>query len=221
MRLRNDAGHHSGGRYRQEAGDLTEGLPKCFLNVGGMTILDRQLEALKGMDVTMVVGYRADLIMSKFPGLHFVSNPDYLTTNTIHSLGLALNGKDTFVLNGDVVFDKKIIKLLDQPSCAAVEFKNVHPEEIQVILKKGSKDIVRIGKNIDGDGEAIGIYRFSGKFCEKLKAQISGMDRNLYYEDAIDKILPLDFKAVDIGDLKAKEIDFKEDLEAASRLKIG
>jgi L-glutamine-phosphate cytidylyltransferase len=200
-------------------GDVTEGLPKCFLNVGGMSILDRQLEALKGMDVTMVVGYKANLIKSKYPHLKFVLNPDYLTTNTIHSLGLALNGKDTFVLNGDVVFDKRIIKLLNKPSCAAVEFKNVHPEEIQVITKDGD-GIVRIGKNINGTGEAIGIYRFSGKFCDKLKAQISKMGKMLYYEDAIDKILPMDFHAIDIGDLGAKEIDFKEDLEEAKTLKV-
>jgi L-glutamine-phosphate cytidylyltransferase len=199
--------------------DLTEGLPKCFLKIGGKTILDRQLEALSGYDVVMVVGYKADIIKKLYPDLKYVLNPDYETTNTIHSLGLALNGKDTLVLNGDVVFDKKIIKLLDKPSCAAVEFKNVHPEEIQVTLD-GKDGIVRIGKNINGQGEAVGIYRFSGKFCRKLKDQIAGMDRLLYYEDAIDKILPMDFKAVDIGDMAAKEIDFKEDLEQAKALKI-
>jgi choline kinase len=199
--------------------DVTEGMPKCLLKIGGKTILERQLEALAGFDVIMVVGYKADVLKKLHPNLKFVYNPDYETTNTIHSLGLALNGKDTFVLNGDVIFDKKIIGLMDKPSCAAVEFKNVHPEEIQVILE-GKDDIVRIGKNINGTGEAIGIYRFSSNFCKKLKDQISDMDKNLYYEDAIDKILPMDFKTVDIGDLAAKEIDFKEDLDQAKALKI-
>ena len=199
--------------------DVTEGMPKCLLKIGGRTILERQLDALSGFDVVMVVGYKADMLKKLYPNLKFVYNPDYETTNTIHSLGLALNGKDTFVLNGDVIFDKKIIGLMDKPSCAAIEFKNVHPEEIQVILE-GKNDIVRIGKNINGTGEAIGIYRFSSKFCNKLKEQIIGMDKNLYYEDAIDKILPMDFKTVDIGDLAAKEIDFKEDLDQAKALKI-
>jgi choline kinase len=199
--------------------ELTEGLPKCFLKIGGKTILERQLEALSGFDVIMVVGFKADMIKKRYPKLKYVYNPDYETTNTIHSLGLALNGKDTFVLNGDVVFDKKIIGLMDKPSCAAVEFKNVHPEEIQVMLD-GKNDIIRIGKNISGQGEAIGIYRFSGKFCRKLKDQINGTDKMLYYEDAIDKILPMDFKAVDIGDMAAKEIDFKEDYELAKTLNV-
>lgn len=198
-------------------GDLTEGLPKCFLKIGGKTIMERQLEALEGMEVIVVVGFRAELIRSRYPRLKFVHNPDYAATNTIHSLGLALNGKDTFVLNGDVVFDAKIIKLLDKPNCAAVEYKNVHPEEIQVITRDGD-EIVRIGKNIGGTGEAVGIYRFSGKFCERLKDQIVRMERTLYYEDAIDKILPMDFRAVDIGDLAAKEIDFREDLETANSM---
>jgi L-glutamine-phosphate cytidylyltransferase len=200
-------------------GDFTGGLPKCLLKVAGMTIIERQLEALKGIDITMVVGFKAEVLKEKFPKLNFVFNPDFRTTNTIYSLGLALNGKDTFVLNGDVVFDKKIIRLLDKPNCAAVEFKNVHPEEIQVILK-GKNDIVRIGKNISGQGEAVGIYRFSGSFCDKLKAQIAKSDKNLYYEDAIDKILPLDFHAIDIGDLVAKEIDFKEDLDQAKTMVV-
>ena len=199
--------------------DVTEGMPKCLLKIGGKTILERQLDALSGFDVVMVVGYKADMLKKLYPNLKFVYNPDYETTNTIHSLGLALNEKDAFVLNGDVIFDKKIIGLMDKPSCAAVEFKNVHPEEIQVILK-GKDDIIRIGKNINGTGEAIGIYRFSSKLCVKLKEQISGMDKNLYYEDAIDKILPMDFKTVDIGDLAAKEIDFKEDLDQAKALRI-
>ena len=200
-------------------GDFTEGQPKCFLQIGGKTIIERQLEALKGMDVIMVVGYKADLIRSRFPQLKFVLNPDYSTTNTIHSLKLALNGKDTYVLNGDVVFDRKIIKLLDKPSCAAVQFKNVHPEEIQVKVNKGG-EIVNIGKNINGEGEAVGVYRFSGAFCDRLKAQMEKMERTLYYEDAIDKILPLDFRAVDIGELAAKEIDFREDYDEASKLKV-
>jgi len=205
---------------------LTEGLPKCLLKIGGKTILERQLDALKGMDVVMVVGYKAALLKSINPTLTYVHNPDFASTNTIHSLGLALNGKDTLVLNGDVVFDKKIINLLDKPNCAAVEHKNVHPEEIQVILKDkdavpaGRQEIIRIGKNISGQGEAVGIYRFSGKFCKRLKQQISTMDKNLYYEDAIDKILPMDFHAVDIGDLAAKEVDFKEDYELARSLNV-
>jgi choline kinase len=201
-------------------GSFTEGLPKCLLEVNGKKIIDRQLEALKGMDVIMVVGFKADLLKSLYPHLKFVYNPDFATTNTIHSLGLALNGKDTYLLNGDVVFDKKIIALMEKPNCAAVEFKNnVVPEEIQVILDKNGQ-ISRIGKNINGQGEGIGIYRFSGSFCNKLKAQIIKMDKTLYYEDAIDKILPLDFFPADIKELKAKEIDFKEDYDAAKTLKI-
>jgi choline kinase len=195
-------------------GDFTEGLPKCLLEINGKTILARQLEALKGMDIIMVVGYKEDMIRKSYPRLKYVTNPDYATTNTIHSLGLALNGIDTFVLNGDVVFDSQIISILDQPNCAAVEFKNVHPEEIQVIVKDRD-NIMKIGKSINGQGEAVGIYRFSGKFCNKLKDQIKKMERSLYYEDAIDKILPADFKAVDIRGLSAKEIDFKEDMDQA------
>lgn len=201
-------------------GDFTEGLPKCFLKLGGRTILDRQLEALKGFDVVMVVGFKADLIRSKYPSLKFIYNPDFESTNTIYSLGLALNGKDTLVLNGDVVFDKKIINILNKENCAAVQMKNVHPEEIQVKLGK-SGEIVKIGKNINGQGEAVGIYRFSGKFCGKLKSQIAKMEKTLYYEDAVDKILPAGFYAVDIGDLAAKEIDFREDYEEASKLLQG
>ena len=199
--------------------DFTEGLPKCLLEINGKTILARQLEALKGMDIVMVVGYKADVIKKLYPKLKYVINPDYATTNTIHSLGLALNGKDTFVLNGDVVFDGRIISILDQPNCAAVEFKNVHPEEIQVTVKD-KDNIIHIGKAINGQGEAVGIYRFSGKFCNKLKDQIKKMEKTLYYEDAIDKILPLDFKAVDIRDLAAKEVDFKEDYEQARSLRV-
>jgi len=40
------------------------------------------------------------------------------------------------------------------------------------------------------------------------------MEKTLYYEDAIDKILSLDFKTVDIGNLRVKEIDLRGDYES-------
>jgi choline kinase len=198
-----------GKRLKEANGNL----PKCLIPFKGKTILERQLGALTGFEITLVLGYKAEEIKKRFPNLNYVINEDYAKTNTIYSLGLALNDQDTFVLNGDVIFDKEIIKLLSKPNCAAVEFKGVDPEEIQVILKE--REIVKIGKNISGEGEAVGIYRFSGGFSITLKKQIIKMGRSLYYEDAIDKILPSKFIAVDIGKLRAKEIDFDSDLHDA------
>jgi choline kinase len=202
-----------GRRIKEE----TKNTPKCLLKVDGRSILDMQVDALKGYDITIVVGYEAGQIMEKYPRLNYVFNPDFASTNTIYSLCLALDHKDTLVLNGDVVFDPKILAMLGKPNCAAVEFKTVDPEEVQV---KIDEEIIRIGKNISGEAEAVGIYRFSGNFCQKLKEQMKEMERTLYYEDAVDKILPFDFHPADIKGLLAKEVDTPADYrEAIKRYK--
>jgi len=154
--------------------------------------------------------------MDRFPKLNYIFNPEFSSTNTIHSLGLALTGKDCFVLNGDVVFDKEILKMMKHRNCAAVKYKRVSKEEVQVIIdKKG--DIRKIGKSIGGAGEAVGIYRFSSDFSSALKTQITKMPKQLFYEDAIDKVLPRDFMAIDIGNFRAIEIDTNSDYLNASR----
>ena len=71
---------------------LTDTKPKCLLEVGGKTLLQRTVEAMAMADITefvVVTGYRADQIRDfltvHFPQFtfHFLHNADYEHNNNI------------------------------------------------------------------------------------------------------------------------------------------
>ena len=71
---------------------LTKKIPKCLLEIGGMTILSHQLKALKNHninEVIIVLGYYKDKIIDYLNQNHsemkfsFIINEQYQDTNTI------------------------------------------------------------------------------------------------------------------------------------------
>ena len=100
---------------------LGKGIPKAMVNViEDHTILDLQIENLKLLDISLkdiilVVGYKKDLIIERYPELSFVYNEDYNNNCTAKSLlkGIeAIENDDVLWMNGDIVFDGDIINLL-------------------------------------------------------------------------------------------------------------
>src|ERR1041385_237064 len=100
--------------------------------------------------------------MERHPELLFAYNPRFDQTNTSQSLLCAIDhviGEDVLWLNGDVVFDRRIIaKLLRCPSsCMAVITSKVSEEEVKFELDKDGW-ISAVSKTVaNGSGEAIGI----------------------------------------------------------------
>jgi choline kinase len=209
------------------------GLPKPLLHVQGTTLLDRQLafaqQVFPEIDhVCIVVGFRADVIREVAPlGVQCVENPDFLTTNTAASLQVALSNRlaDSLLLNGDVFFDREALKRAGTFTNGAVcDFKEcVDPEDVQVTVG-GNSEIQRIGKDIGGVAEAVGIYRLSTDFArEFLRTYLPG-DRVRYYEDVFDRLLmrghgPL--AAVSLDGATAVEIDTVNDLRRAENLYVS
>jgi choline kinase len=214
---------------------LTDDKPKCLLPMGPKTILDWQLEALKSIgiqDVLMVVGYRKEMIQehiaAKYPELNvkYVVNEDYLNTNTLFSLNLALEEYqgDFYYLNADVVFDKQILQRLapcTNGGYLAVDRKQCREEEVKVIVS--GNQITEIGKHLNPDvcyGEFIGVAKFSGEFAERFRQTVRREavpgNEMKFFEHALDH---MDDKtgmtAVDITGLPCVEVDFPEDYEYA------
>jgi len=88
---------------------LTDGRPKCLLEVGGRPIIDHQMEALRRCgvtDVVIVVGYCADRIRQHLgPTARYIENPRFDSTNSLYSLWLARDElrSGAIVLNSDVL----------------------------------------------------------------------------------------------------------------------
>lgn len=99
---------------------LTDNCPKCMVEVKGKSIIERQLEIMHAcgiseVDITIVAGYRNDVLMSRFENtrIHFVVNNEYDTTNMVYSLMCARKlmelEEDVLVSYGDIIYNKAIL----------------------------------------------------------------------------------------------------------------
>jgi choline kinase len=203
-------------------------LPKCLTPLrSDYTILDHQLENLKTFagDVVAVVGFQKDVIQERYPGLQFVHNPLYDQTNTSQSLLIALRHlrvEDVLFLNGDVVFDPRIIRVLLQckDSCMAVIRRQVTDEEVKFSLD--AHGLIRaVSKSVpEPVGEAIGINLIRSRDLELITLCLEGCEPTDYFERALEIAISkgLALRAVDVTHFPCVEIDCIEDLDRAKAI---
>lgn len=97
------------------------GMPKCMIEIGGMTILTRLINTLRPhiAVIHLVIGNREE-VMIKYCSMHhpdivLVRNPDFRTTNTAYSFSkgaLHLSGKVLY-LDGDLLISpESLVKFL-------------------------------------------------------------------------------------------------------------
>lgn len=102
--------------------ELTRDSAKCMVKVNQKTLIERmlyQLDRLKLREIVIVVGYKADRLISYINSLDiqtpitFVTNDIYYKTNNIYSLYLArdyLLKDDTLLLESDLIFSDTLLK---------------------------------------------------------------------------------------------------------------
>jgi len=199
---------------------------------GGHSIMHQQIsklrEAMPGIRITVVVGFKRDLIMEAFPDVLFAYNELYDQTNTSKSLLRALELSapgGVLWLNGDVVFHEQILErvtpLMDQDtSFVCVNTAAVGEEEVKYTVDEAG-NIRDLSKRVaDPLGEAIGINFVSAKQKSLLISALQDVDDNDYFERGIEVAVAEDaaqFQPVDISDLYAVEVDFEEDLTRARK----
>lgn len=175
----------------------------------------------------IVVGFKKNSIMEAFPSMAYVYNPYFDRTNTAKSLILALRkcqGESVLWFNGDVVFDRKLIEVL-QPhieediSFVSVNTESVAEEEVKYTLENGYiNELSKVVKN--GLGEAVGVNYISKNDLDHFINRLEECDANDYFERGIELMIEKDgakVKAVDISQFNCMEIDFKEDLDNVNK----
>ena len=135
---------------------LKSDLPKSLTKLpDGKTILARQVDILKeskAEEIIIVVGYRKEEIIKRFPGLTFVYNPDFKTTNTSKSLMLALQSTKidaVLWLNGYVCLDKEVVSRVLQKggNAIGVNSEECGEEEVKHLTNESGK-IIEISKQV-------------------------------------------------------------------------
>jgi choline kinase len=210
---------------------LTADRPKCLLEVGGRTILDRQLHDLRQCgvtDVIVVVGYCSDQIRNRYgDGLRYITNERYEQTNSLFSLWLAREElvSGALILNSDVLAPRRLFERLltsPAPDAILVELGSAfEPEDMKVRLN--GRRVVDFGKDLPKEqshAHNVGVAKFSidgGRHLrECLERLITMGHENDWAPGAFREFAtrwPL--IAVDTDGLPWIEIDFVEDLTRA------
>jgi len=214
---------------------LARPLPKPLTELrDGRSIMKQQIDNLKfafdeSYRVMIVVGFKLEAIIERFPEATFVYNEFFDQTNTSKSLLKALRASgDGGVLwmNGDVVFDPQVLVRVTpfmeaSQSFIVVNQAKVSDEEVKYTLDADGY-INELSKQVVGGlGEAVGINYVSAQDKAALIKRLGEVDDQDYFERGIEYAIEKDaarFKAVDISDLYAVEVDFAEDLERANEL---
>lgn len=212
---------------------LARPLPKPLTELrDGRSIMKQQLDNLTqafGTDyrVTIVVGFKLEAIIERFPEATFVYNEFYDQTNTSKSLLKALKASadgGVLWLNGDVVFDHQVLvrvkqHIADNQSFVVVNTSKVGDEEVKYTLD-ASGAVAELSKKVEnGLGEAVGINFVGANDKDDLIGRLAEVDDNDYFERGIELAIEENgsrYAAVDISDLFAVEVDFAEDLDRAN-----
>ena len=225
---------------------LTDTKPKCLLEVGGRTLLERTVRAMQQAGISefvVVTGYRADQIKTflehleplenlENPTFHFLHNADYEHNNNIYSLWMAgeyVRGKEFLLMDSDILCDPAAVaRIAHEPESAlALNRHECGEEEIKVIVD-ADNHITEINKTCnpkDAIGESVGIERFTSAYSTALYQELDQMIVkegliDVFYERCFERLIPQGhtFKVVDTTDYFSYELDTPEDFQRAQEL---
>lgn len=222
---------------------LTSDIPKALLDIGGQTLIARQIGAFAECGIqefVVITGYGAarmeEALAAIAEGLKVsvktVFNPFYAIADNLASCWMArgeMTG-DFIQVNGDNVFRSDLVKrLLDAPKALVTVAINRKPsydsDDMKVMLDETR--LTEIGKMLPVeavDAEAIGFYMFRDKGG---LAYADTLDRMMRDPNALKQWFPaaigqlakkLKVSTVAVDDLSWCEVDFPTDLQHARHL---
>ena len=198
----------------------------------GRSILQQQIENVRrvfsdSVRISIVVGFKLEMIMEAHPDVTYVYNEAYDQTNTAKSLLKALQqSQESGVLwmNGDVVFDARVLervkdRIKNESSFVCVNTAAVGEEEIKYTVNANG-NIQLLSKQVkDALGEAVGINFISSKDKPLYISELINCTDNDYFERGLELAVEksgIKLEPVDISDLFAVEVDFQIDLDKAN-----
>jgi choline kinase len=219
-----------------------DGRPKCLLEFGGRSLLDRQLQLLRENGVAsadIVVGYAAERIrrhvetLGVRPEIRFIHNPRFEQGSvlSLHAARAGMKrGGDVLLMDADVLFHPAILQKL----CASAH-RNAYlvdrafapgDEPVKIAIRGARmvefRKALPAGLEYDDIGESVGFFRFDGACAAQIAARCERYARDglgdLPHEEVLRDILlrhPEWFGYEDVTGLPWIELDFAEDRERA------
>ena len=174
----------------------TKNLPKCMLDFGGKTLLQRQLEAYKKCyidDISLVRGYKKEKI--NYKGIKYFENDDYKNNNILNSIFYAekvING-NIIISYSDILFNSSVVQRAldanhDISVVVVIDWRGYyvgrkdHPiSEAENVVFNSNNEVEKIGKintgNEEVHGEFIGMIKLSNRGAEIFKQHFNRLKK--------------------------------------------
>ena len=179
--------------------DKTKDIPKCMLDFGGKTLLQRQLSSYKKCgidDISLVRGYKKNKI--NYKDIKYFYNDDYENNNILNSIFYAeeeING-NIIISYSDILFEPFVVKRVldsnhDISVVVDIDWRNYyidrkeHPlTEAENVIFNSNNEVVKIGKiaseKEEVHGEFIGMIKLNNRGCEIFKKNFHRVKKSFW-----------------------------------------
>ena len=222
-------------------GHLVDERPKCLIDFGGRTLLDRQLDTLGAngvAEVVVVTGFHDELVEAAIaartggPAVRTIFNPFFKVADNLGSLFMAREALagDCLVWNGDtLVSDALMARVVANRTpgiCVTIDRKDGYDEDDMKVVVGEDGRLRAIGKRISEgvNGESIGLLAFRGGGATRFREAIERAMRTtegttIWYLRVIHHLAQIgEVWTLDIAGEEWGEVDFPPDVEAARLL---
>ena len=225
---------------------LTAEVPKALLDIGGRSLIGRQIDAFTACGVTefaVVTGYAAgrmeealaQIAREKRISIKTIFNPFFGVADNLASCWMARQEmKGEFIqVNGDNLFKPDLVEVLlaapEAPVTVAINHKPAYDADDMKVMMDGER-LTEIGKTLPAEtvnAEALGFYVFRG---DGAKAYVETLDRAMrepwglkqWFPAAIGMLAKrLPVRTVALDGIQWCEVDFPVDLQQARQLVSG
>jgi choline kinase len=218
--------------------------PKCLLQFGGMSLLERHLRMLKNAgveDIVLALGFRHDRVEAEIDRLRWQPRPEIVVNTrfdlgsvlTVHTIaGPLTRGGDVLLMDADVLYDERIAGALTAGSGPVNRVLidrdfEAGDEPVKLCLSGGVP--VELRKQLAADleydtiGESVGFFRFDETAALRLAVLVAGyVERDcahMPHEEAVRDLLRERSQVFDVADVTGApwiEIDFPVDVLRAA-----
>jgi len=219
-------------------------MPKCLLQFGGMSLLERHLRLLRNAgvdDIVLALGYRHERVEAELDRLRWQPRPEIVLNPrfelgsmlTVHSVAEAMTRTSGVVLmDADVLYDGRIADALvagERPVNRVLIDRDFESgdEPVKLCIRDGVP--IELRKQLDADlkydtiGESVGFFRFDQAGARRLAAltadYVARDCAHLPHEEAVRDLLREGGRIFEVADVTGApwiEIDFPTDVVRAA-----